>query len=480
MSVGLALIVRDEEENLPGLLESIKGCFDAVALVDTGSEDRTIEIFEEWALDELCENVEFKHTVAHFDWIKDFAAARTFADATLLSLGVDWHVWADADDVIVGAERIRELVDNAAPEVAALVCGYDYAQHPETGACVCHLRRERMVRSGKGTWVGRVHEAQIIHGPSQYVPDDIIQWKHQKLVSTTDEAAAVRSNTRNLEILEKWAEDEPEHSRVLAYVGVENAVRGEHHRAIEFYRRYLDLHSTWDEERAQVYRRLCASLMAVGKHDECIPLAFEAMGTLPTWPDSHITLAEVYLTKGDPKRAIHWAVQAAEMGVPETLLIINPLDYTFHTWEMVAVARALLGELDEAVTAAETALGYFPDQVLAHRAMAWRSDLKRERTAQTYMMCAQQLVGHDEQAKALILLEQCVPYFATDHPQIVAYRSFVRQRLSWVNHPDLYAAHYADGGDKPENWVDDEDAVAGVLPRCEFLKTGIAEQMADA
>ena len=35
------MIVRDEENNLPHCLESVRGLFDEIVVVDTGSTDRT-------------------------------------------------------------------------------------------------------------------------------------------------------------------------------------------------------------------------------------------------------------------------------------------------------------------------------------------------------------------------------------------------------------------------------------------------------
>ena len=43
-SVSLTMIVRDEEKNLPSCLESVRGLFDEIVVVDTGSKDRTREI----------------------------------------------------------------------------------------------------------------------------------------------------------------------------------------------------------------------------------------------------------------------------------------------------------------------------------------------------------------------------------------------------------------------------------------------------
>lgn len=98
-TVGLALIVRDEEEMLPGLLASIEGAFDQVVLVDSDSEDRTVEIFRDW-----CARTGQPHVVDSFEWIDHFAAKRNHAHSLLTT---DWTCWADADDTIVGARHLR-------------------------------------------------------------------------------------------------------------------------------------------------------------------------------------------------------------------------------------------------------------------------------------------------------------------------------------------------------------------------------------
>ena len=80
------MIVRDEESNLPHCLESVRGLFDEIVIVDTGSRDRTVEIARA-----------FGAQVFDFIWVDDFAAAR---NAALAHATGDYAFWLDADDVI--------------------------------------------------------------------------------------------------------------------------------------------------------------------------------------------------------------------------------------------------------------------------------------------------------------------------------------------------------------------------------------------
>jgi glycosyltransferase involved in cell wall biosynthesis len=59
------MIVKNEEDHLRKCLESVRGLFDEIVIVDTGRTDRTKEIARE-----------FGAKVFDFVWIDDFAAAR--------------------------------------------------------------------------------------------------------------------------------------------------------------------------------------------------------------------------------------------------------------------------------------------------------------------------------------------------------------------------------------------------------------------
>jgi tetratricopeptide (TPR) repeat protein len=485
-AIGLALIARDEQASLPRLLASIEGAFDRVVLLDTGSRDKTVEVFQAWAAAQPA----MTFSVGHFEWIHDFGAARTAADE-LLGDEVDWTCWADCDDEIVGAEHLRGLAANATPELCAFVMAYDYA-HDAHGNLACVLQRERLIRRGTSTWSGRVHEAQLVAGQSTLVDRRLVRWVHHRddataLVGVPQGSTVKRwgrqsSNTRNLRILRAWVKDEPHNPRVLGYLGTEEAARGKYGRAVGYFRRYLKLKTGWDEERAQIHRKLSVCLMELGRFNEAAQCALAAMAVVPGWPDSYLSMAESCYRLGEHDKAITWARDVLRLGMPSSLLILNPLDYTWKPKVVLAAALGALNRVDEALEVAREALTVVPDHAeLRRHAGGWSTLSEREHVAATWVGCAQMLVRCDEQLKALDLLEHTVPYFARDHPSVVACRSMVRERLLWTRDPAAYARHYRDGGSKAEDFHTDDQAisVAERLPRAHFLARNVAEMMND-
>jgi tetratricopeptide (TPR) repeat protein len=104
--------------------------------------------------------------------------------------------------------------------------------------------------------------------------------------------------------------------RVLGYLGTEELARGKPKRAMPYFRRYLKQKSGWDEERAQIYRKLSLAYATQDRYAEAIKVALEAIEFRPAWPDSYLTLAECYHQLGQWEKAEHWAREVIQGGVP--------------------------------------------------------------------------------------------------------------------------------------------------------------------
>lgn len=423
-TISMVMICRDEEDNVAPCFASWWDDVDEVVLVDTGSTDLTVEVAKAFAADR---GEPDKLKIGQFEWCDDFAAARNYADSLATS---EWRSWCDLDDEVVGMVNLRQLAEQAGNDVTMLYVRYEYAVD-DLGNCFCELWRERLVRASAGVnWVDRVHECQVGQGTFVMVEPDKVRWVHRR--------AAAEVRDRNELLLRKWVEEEPENPRVLSYLAFElmGSRKFAEHAGVEgsepdrekvaesarYFQRYLALPSQPPDARAQSTRRYAQVLMTLGEFDEAQSVSLPMLAECPTWPDTYLTLAEVAHEQQDWQRTMEFAKQVLDKGQPETLLIINPEDYTLRPRVMVASAMASLGKLDEACQLAQQVLEKNPSYMNMQQQLAeWASLLAREQTGGMWANCAQLLLQSDEPEKAFLLL-QTVPYFSHDHQAVIAMR----------------------------------------------------------
>lgn len=90
-TLSLCMIVKNEEEYIRAALESVKDVADEIIIVDTGSEDHTMEICSRYT-DKIYETA----------WTEDFSKARNFS---ISKAACDWILWMDADERLVIKDR---------------------------------------------------------------------------------------------------------------------------------------------------------------------------------------------------------------------------------------------------------------------------------------------------------------------------------------------------------------------------------------
>ena len=112
ITVSACMIVKNEEKVLKRCLDSLKGIWDELIIVDTGSTDKTKEIA---AL--------YTDKIYDFEWIDDFSAARNFA---IEKATCDYIYVPDADEVLddLNRERFFSLKEKLLPEIEVVEMRY--------------------------------------------------------------------------------------------------------------------------------------------------------------------------------------------------------------------------------------------------------------------------------------------------------------------------------------------------------------------
>lgn len=384
MTVSVALIVKNEERSLARCLDSFAAAVDEVVVVDTGSTDATKEIARRYT-----------NRLYDFEWRQDFAAARQYAFDRATS---EWVVWVDADDVLRHAERIRPLVAAAAADVDGFHWPYEY-EHDDWGNPVCKFWRERCVRNnGAFRWAGRVHEVLIEQRPCRMVRSSEVVVEHRR-----DRARVPQKLKRNLDILEDeyaaaCADGQRPAPRLLFYLASEYTSAGETQKALSLFQQYLQA-GDWDDERYLAQTRVADIFRGQGRYEQAICADLQALKICPHWPDAYFGLAETYYYLRDWHKVVHWTEVGRAMPQPDTLHILNPLDYSFHWIIFYTNALYHLGETRDALDWTRHALIIRPDDEW-HREnfLSYTRTLEGQERRAGQSFAPPELVNHEELA----------------------------------------------------------------------------------
>ncbi|MFZ0040469.1 MAG: glycosyltransferase, partial [Solirubrobacteraceae bacterium] len=362
-TVGLALIARDEEQTLPRLLASCDGAFDEVVLVDTGSQDATVDCFERWAAVQTATRCR----VERFEWCDDFGRARQFADD---QLATDWRVWADCDDEIRGASHLRDLAAAADPELGAYFFAYDYAGGSDAPQYLA--KRERLVRTGRGRWVGAIHEVQEIQGTITDVDPSLVLWVHHHDGSGRSSPGAPRA-VRDLRVLEAEVRDDPYNRRAVFYLAQTHRDLGNIDHAIRYYDRRAEM-GGWEEEA--FYARYQAGVLRAQRGDwsEAMTTLVAAWESRPTRLEPLHELAWRLRVAGQHHAAHAFARSGLDVPLPSDQLFVHRWVYVWGMRFEYSIAAYWAGDVRAALAVCDELLACeeLPHQhrldVLANRA----------------------------------------------------------------------------------------------------------------
>ena len=281
MTLGLCMIVKDEESVLARCLQSASGIFDHIAVADTGSKDDTKEIASKYA-----------DVVADFLWQDDFAAARNFS----FSLSkADYIMWLDADDVLLPGDRaallsLKEKLDGT---VDAYMLPYRMGE--ERDALLYY--RERIVRRACGfLWTGAVHEVIPVSGKIEYADAVVTHKKPQ----------GRRATCRNLCIYAKqFSRGKTPDERQKFYFARELKDNGLYDTAASAYEWFLR-GDGWIENKICACRDLAACYKALGRRRKSLVALFKSFEYAPPRPEICCDLGAAFFEEGDFRQAIFW------------------------------------------------------------------------------------------------------------------------------------------------------------------------------
>ena len=225
MKISAVYIAKNEEENIARSLESIKDAADELILVDTGSTDKTVEIFQSYG-----------GTVFFLPWDDDFSAPRNLA---LSKATGDWIIILDADESFTPDTRnnIRAVLESCTSDINGLLIhmtNYD----KDSQKVLDEFYTRRIIRNIAGVnYKGRIHERLYIGEEGfvdkmQRISKDLLSIDHTGYTVSI----SVAKNKRNLRLMKRAiAEGEPEARYYTSLYESYNAV-GDTEKALHYAR----------------------------------------------------------------------------------------------------------------------------------------------------------------------------------------------------------------------------------------------------
>jgi glycosyltransferase involved in cell wall biosynthesis len=378
--ISLAMIVKDEQDNLDQCLASIAPHVDEIIVADTGSTDNTKAVARKYGAvvydynpqthpqaffvddEATCSTLSAPPPYSGDVALGDFGGARneSFRHAT-----GDFVLWVDADDVVEGADKLRQCVQHMASNNYDMgFLPYDYARDDQ-GRVFYRQWRERISRRGAAVWANPVHEVML---PARQVTtakygDVTISHRRKadrKCIPNRNYKILLRQLYQGGAVLSKV---DP---RTLFYLGQE-ARFIEPARAIGFYTEYLK-RSGWPEERAAAHCSL-GQLYEFGAGESDPATAYQkalreyaaSALELPENPDGVFGAARVYYMQGRWLDCIRNCERGFAMNNPESMLGANPMDRLYRPHVYYNHALANVGRIEDAIKSCRAGLEVAPD-----------------------------------------------------------------------------------------------------------------------
>ena len=283
MTLGICMIVKDEEDVLARCLDSIQETYDELIVVDTGSTDKTVEIAKTYT-----------DKVYTFEWVYDFSAARNYA----FSLSeCDFLMWLDADDVLDETNRqaLKALKNSLTADVDMVMMPY-VAAFDEEGKPTLSYERERIVRrTANFSWVGAVHEVIVPRG--NVVHSDVSVF-HKKIRPA--EAG------RNLKIFQKMlADGKTPDERQKFYYARELFDNGVYDAAVTAYSEFLN-GDGWVENKICACRDLSACFCKKNMPKQALAALFKSFELDSPRAETCCDLGAFYMQHAMYGRAVFW------------------------------------------------------------------------------------------------------------------------------------------------------------------------------
>lgn len=441
-TVSACMIVKDEEELLPGCLESIRDWVDEIIIVDTGSTDSTVEIAKSYGA-----------KIFHQEWEGNFSKHRNYSMDKATS---DWIFIIDADERF-NTEDVKILLRGINKKDCQIISVNVFNYSGKFNERVTSLASTRLFRRELNLrYEGIVHN-QLVIDSSEPIVRTKARIKHFGYGLSEEKMAAKAKRTTDL--LEKQLKENP--NNAYACFNYAQVLLGqdlaEHQnnppRIIEAASRAVELTNPDTGSRGDRH----IHLMALGQlalinfiladNDSAEKYALRSLEIKPDYLDSIMVLGNIYLRRNGFDKAEQYfnrylkaQAQLTETFEADEIMLMHPESFQ-HAYYGLGLVAEYRRDWEKAAEYLRKTLEYNPE-LLDANARLGRVYLEQKRYDDAEVFFKKQLEINDSAHRAAIglacvyqnegkekevkqWLDKALNMLPVDHPALVEYAIMV-------------------------------------------------------
>lgn len=307
LPVSVCIIAKNEEKYIEECLKRVKENGFEIIVTDTGSTDKTKEIAEKYA-----------DKVLDFEWINDFSAARNFCAAAASN---DWILALDCDEMLESLDvgKVCAMLKEH-PSDKGIVCFKLLFQNEAGEELFEWDKLARMYNRQFYEFRGAIHEQLASKGHPHVCGNMTLPINVVHLGYNISGEEMLKKQRRNLELLEKSLENQPNSSYLWFQLGNSHFIIKEYESAVSDYEKSLMLlNDSFSEGHA------CELLISLSKAYAALESYPQARDILLQYADRcraakySYALALAYVENNQPLKALMEFIKIISLPDAETL-----------------------------------------------------------------------------------------------------------------------------------------------------------------
>jgi len=353
MTLSVCMIVRDEAELIGDAILSVEGVASEVVVVDTGSQDRTVEIARSLGA-----------KVLEVPWEDSFSAAR---NRSLEAAQGDWILYIDADERLHrdDKDRLRRLLGERWRE-AFYLREHNLTGSRRSGTAYANDALRLLRNRPSYRFRGRLHE-QIAPALPCDLPEKVVRCsvRLEHLGYLQEVLVPRRKADRNLRLLELEREEGRDDAFLHFNLGTTYAARDQEEEAVRHLARAWELLEQEPEGFSHPFAPALASwyvllLIRRGQLREAVRQGEAALLRFPDHAELLLRLARARAELGEREAAIAAAERCLALGDQERQFSVSAGSSGFLARTLLGVLRLEGGEAQPAAAQLRAALAENP------------------------------------------------------------------------------------------------------------------------